>query len=96
MQFPWNRRESDLKRELAHHLHRGAWMFGIWQDFAFALRQMRRSPGFAVTAIVILALGIAANVIVLVCCRRWTCGRLRIAHLCSKTHGFRTPNYAVS
>jgi hypothetical protein len=64
MQFPWNRRESDLKRELAHHLHRGAWMFGIWQDFAFALRQMRRSPGFAVTAIVILALGIAANVIV--------------------------------
>src|SRR5580704_2286731 len=21
MQFPWNRRESDLKRELAHHLH---------------------------------------------------------------------------
>jgi predicted permease len=39
-------------------------MSGIWQDVAFALRQMRRSPGFAVTTVLILALGIAANVIV--------------------------------
>src|SRR6266478_1251525 len=102
MQFPWNRSELDLKRELAHHLHeltaeyerrghsheeamwmakrefggseqvkercrderRWAWMSGIRQDVAFALRQMRRSPGFAATAVVTLALGIAANVIV--------------------------------
>ena len=102
MRFPWNRMESDLKRELAHHLHeltaeyerrghshevamwmakrefggseqvkercrderRWAWMSGIRQDVAFAVRQMRRSPGFAVTAVLTLALGIAANVIV--------------------------------
>ncbi len=102
MNFPWNRMETDLKRELAHHLHeltaeyerrghsheeamrmakrefggseqvkekcrderRWAWLSGIRQDFAFALRQMRRSPGFAVTAVFTLALGIAANVIV--------------------------------
>src|SRR5439155_17531412 len=43
---------------------RWAWMTGIRQDFAFAFRQMRRSPGFAVTAVLTLSLGIAANVIV--------------------------------
>src|SRR5258708_6891176 len=102
MQFPWNRMEADLKRELAHHLNEltaeferqghsheeAVWMAkrefggseqvkercrderpwapmaGIWQDVALALRQIRRSPGFAFTAVLILALGIAANVIV--------------------------------
>ena len=39
-------------------------MNNLLRDLKFALRQMRRSPGFALTAVVILALGIAANVIV--------------------------------
>ena len=39
-------------------------MPGIRQDAVLAVRQMRRSPGFATTAVITLALGIAANVIV--------------------------------
>ena len=41
---------------------RVAWLDNFAQDVRFALRQLRRRPGFAVTAILILALGMGVSV----------------------------------
>jgi predicted permease len=51
-------RENAAQADLALNLET------IWADIRYAFRQLRRSPGFAVTVIVTLALAIGANAVV--------------------------------
>ena len=60
IEFGGHVRYKEESREAAG----GTLIESLLEDVTFAVRQMRRSPGFALTAVLILTLGIAANVIV--------------------------------
>jgi hypothetical protein len=47
-------------KERARDARTGAWLDALWRDTKYAARTVRRSPGFAATAVVSLAVGIAA------------------------------------
>jgi predicted permease len=47
-------------KEQAREARAGAWLDALWRDISCAVRTVRRSPGFAATAVVSLAVGIAA------------------------------------
>ena len=46
---------------IVHGQAGGGFLRGVWQDLRYALRAVKRQPGFAATIILTLALGIAVN-----------------------------------
>jgi predicted permease len=51
----------EIDHRHSRHLRLREWLRGIWNDVVFGLRQLTRNAGFAVAAILTLALGIGTN-----------------------------------